>query len=111
MVAGTRLDIHARLTNIGDTTLERWWTLDGGHAAVSGHIYSDLGERLGDIGPIALPRDLAPGQSTDLRFRVRLPDAPGRVVLLFDLLIHRWGWLRHRGGEALLLPIDLRRAV
>lgn len=52
-----------------------------------------------------LPRDLKPGESGDLKARIRAPEKPGRYTLEVTLVQERNAWFPEKDGGKLVLPI------
>jgi tRNA (mo5U34)-methyltransferase len=54
-----------------------------------------------DYGRASLPRDLMPGDTTELQLTVRLPKNPGRYILEFDMVAEHVTWFEDHGSGTL----------
>jgi hypothetical protein len=54
-----------------------------------------------DCGRAALPRDLAPGETTDLEFIFRASKEPGDYILEFDMVAEHITWFEDFGAGVL----------
>ena len=55
----------------------------------------------------ALPRDLSPGSSVDLRMNIEPPSVPGRYILDISLVQEGDAWFEEMGASTLRLPITV----
>jgi tRNA (mo5U34)-methyltransferase len=105
--ASAELTFRLRVENVG---LARWprWTAqgeaDGGAGAVSlgSHLLrADEEEVDWDYGRARLPRDLEPGESVNLEFKVSAPETPGEYIVEFDMVAEHITWFEDHGSGTL----------
>ena len=56
-----------------------------------------------------LPADLAPDRTVALRASVLLPEAPGRYLLEFDLVLEGVSWFAARGSPTARVAVDVSK--
>jgi tRNA (mo5U34)-methyltransferase len=101
---GAELHFQLRVENTG---LARWpATGDGaaGKGAVSlgAHLLWETEEEVDwDYGRARLPRDLEPGETANLEFKVRAPATPGRYIVEFDMVAEHVTWFEDHGSGTL----------
>lgn len=54
-----------------------------------------------DYGRAALPRDLQPGESVSLEFKVQAPQTSGRYIVEFDMVVEHVTWFEDYGAGTL----------
>jgi 2-polyprenyl-3-methyl-5-hydroxy-6-metoxy-1,4-benzoquinol methylase len=59
-------------------------------------------------GEPALPRALAPNESTEIVIERPAPDQPGNYTIKIDLVDQHVCWFEERGSKPLLLPLEVR---
>jgi tRNA (mo5U34)-methyltransferase len=103
--AAADLTFQVRVENIGLARWPRWTTAgdaDGGAGAVSlgSHLLrTDEEEVDWDYGRARLPRDLEPGETASIEFKVRAPGTPGRYIVEFDMVAEHVTWFEdHASG-------------
>jgi len=90
--------------NIG---LARWTAAGeahGGKGAVSlgSHLLqADEEEVDWDYGRARLPRDLEPGETANIEFKVRAPETPGTYIVEFDMVAEHVTWFEDYGSQTL----------
>lgn len=57
-----------------------------------------------------LPKEVAPGESLDMDIGFRTPEAPGRYILLLDLITGGVGSFSSVGVPSLMIPLELDRS-
>jgi 4-amino-4-deoxy-L-arabinose transferase-like glycosyltransferase len=60
-----------------------------------------------DDGRGALPRDLAPGEETEITFNVNAPRRPGDYLLELDMLQESVSWFALKGSKTLRVPVKV----
>lgn len=102
--ASSEQTFRLRVENVG---LNRW-AAAGDAATGAGAIY--LGSHLlrateeevdWDYARAHLPRDLEPGETAEIELKVRLPKAPGRYILEFDIVAEHITWFEDHGSGTL----------
>jgi tRNA (mo5U34)-methyltransferase len=102
--ASTELTLRLQVENIGRA---RWPAFgepgtDKGAIHLGSHLLLDTEEEVAwDYGRARLPRDLEPGETADLELKVRLPDAPGRYIIEFDMVSEHITWFEDHGSGTL----------
>src|SRR5882672_10265444 len=106
--AGAELRFRLLVENIG---LARWpasGAAGSGKGAVSlgSHLLRDTEEEVDwDYGRAPLPRDLEPGETANIEFKVRAPERPGRYILEFDMVAEHVTWFEDHGSGTLRLQL------
>ncbi|MCA1607381.1 MAG: SAM-dependent methyltransferase, partial [Acidobacteria bacterium] len=54
-----------------------------------------------DYGRAHLPRDLEPGETATLEFKVRAPETLGRYIVEFDMVAEHIAWFEDHGSGTL----------
>jgi tRNA (mo5U34)-methyltransferase len=102
--ASANLIFRLRVENIGPAR----WPAAGDAATGKGAIY--LGSHLlsatedevdWDFGRAHLPRDLEPGESADIEFKVQAPETPGSYIVEFDMVAEHITWFEDHGSGTL----------
>ncbi|MDT7780561.1 MAG: hypothetical protein QOC99_3073 [Acidobacteriota bacterium] len=62
---------------------------------------------INDDGRGALPRDLRPGEETEISFTVNAPQRPGEYLLELDMLQEGVSWFALKGSKTLRLPVKV----
>jgi tRNA (mo5U34)-methyltransferase len=102
--ASSELTFILRVENVG---LARWpaaGETDTGKGAVSlgSHLLrTDEEEVDWDYGRGRLPRDLEPGETANIEFKVRAPETPGRYIVEFDMVAEHVTWFEDYGAGTL----------
>ena len=88
--AGAEVPVEIRITNTG----KRTWLAGGDQPVRLGyHWYAEDGHTLlGDGARVALPADVATGQTAMVSVNVRVPQTNGTYVLAWDLVQEGAGW-------------------
>ena len=102
--ASTEQIFRLRVENIGSAR----WPAAGDPGTGKGAIY--LGSHLlsaaedevdWDFGRARLPRDLGPGETASLEFKVRAPDTSGKYIVEFDMVAEHITWFEDHGSGTL----------
>jgi len=102
--ASSELIFRLRVQNAG---LARW-SATGEAATGKGAVY--LGSHLlldtedeveWDYGRARLPKDLEPGDSAEIEFKVRAPQASGKYIVEFDMVAEHIAWFEDHGSGTL----------
>ncbi len=102
--ASSDLTFHLRVENVG---LARWPAAgepagDKGAVYLGSHLLRDTEEEVDwDYGRARLPRDLEPGETANVEFKVRAPEAPGRYIVEFDMVAEHITWFEDHGSGTL----------
>jgi hypothetical protein len=103
--ACSELTFRIRVENVG---LARWPAAGeadgGGRGAVSlgSHLLlTDEEEVDWDYGRARLPRDLGPGETANVEFKVRAPETPGKYIVEFDMVAEHISWFEDQGSGTL----------
>jgi hypothetical protein len=62
-----------------------------------------------DDGRGTLPRDLQPGEETDITFQVNAPTRPGDYLLELDMLQEGVSWFALKGSPTLRVPLKVQQ--
>ncbi|MCM3904625.1 MAG: DUF1698 domain-containing protein [Pyrinomonadaceae bacterium] len=106
--ASSELSFRLRVENVG---LARWSTAgdagdETGAVSLGSHLLrADEEEVDWDYGRAALPRDLEPGDTADIEFRVRAPRTAGRYIVEFDMVAEHVTWFEDHGSGTLRQPL------
>jgi SAM-dependent methyltransferase len=107
--AGTLAGFTMQVENTGDTTwLAAEDRLTGGYVGLGGHLLDAAGRTI-RIGFLTerLPRDVAPGESVEVRSSFGLPGQAGRFVLRLDLVADGIAWFSQKGSPTTDVPLDV----
>jgi tRNA (mo5U34)-methyltransferase len=102
--ASSELTFRLRVENIG---LARWPAAgedDSGRGGVllgSHLLLSDEEEVDWDYGRARLPRDLEPGDTANIEFKVHAPESPGKYIVEFDMVAEHVSWFEDHGSGTL----------
>lgn len=101
---GAQLEIPLVLRNTGSLAFfSRGEGGGGGHVTVSLRVFGREGEPGAEpFGRLHLERDLAPGESTGLVFKLTAPREPGAYRLIFEPVCERFYWFSEKGS----LPVE-----
>jgi len=105
-VCSPAADINFQLT-VENTGLARWpvtgeGTAGKGAVSLGAHLLLETEEEVDwDYGRARLPRDLEPGETANLEFRVRAPAKPGRYIVEFDMVAEHVTWFEDHGSGTL----------
>lgn len=104
-VAGARLPLGLRLTNIGQNA---WDSADTPPCFLSYHLMSQDRDMIRfDNRRIALPRRIEPGDEVELDVVLRIPLQSGSYLLEFDLVREGVAWFKDGGSGSLEVPLDV----
>ncbi|MDQ1706842.1 MAG: tRNA (mo5U34)-methyltransferase, partial [Pyrinomonadaceae bacterium] len=99
--ANAELSFRVQVENVG---LATWPTTgapgtDQGAVSLGSHLLRDSEDEVNwDYGRAALPRDLRPGETAELEFRVRAPETPGKYIVEFDMVAEHITWFEDHGS-------------
>jgi tRNA (mo5U34)-methyltransferase len=102
--ASSDLNFRLRVKNVG---LARWPAAganesDQGAVSLGSHLLkSDEEEVDWDYGRARLPRDLEPGETANLEFKIRAPETPGSYIVEFDMVAEHVTWFEDHGSGTL----------
>ena len=102
--ASAELTFRLRAENIG---LARWpaaGEAPNGKGAVSlgSHLLRQTEEEVAwDYGRGRLLRDVEPGESAEIEFKLRAPQAPGKYIVEFDMVAEHITWFEDHGSGTL----------
>jgi tRNA (mo5U34)-methyltransferase len=102
--ASAEIIFRLRVENVG---LARWPATgevgtDKGAVHLGSHLLRDTEDEVEwDYGRARLPRDLEPGASEDIEFKVRAPELPGRYIVEFDMVAEHTTWFEDHGSGTL----------
>lgn len=100
----SELTFHLRVENIG---LARWpaaGEASSGKGAVflgSHLLRADEEEIDWEYGRACLPRDLEPGETSEIEFKARAPQTPGKYIVEFDMVAEHLTWFEDHGSGTL----------
>jgi protein tyrosine phosphatase (PTP) superfamily phosphohydrolase (DUF442 family) len=109
-LSGDKLDVPVLLSNRSQQTIP---AADPDHefavVAFLGSTIDDRADRV--LGPrAAMPRrDIAPGESAELRVRLRAPRQPGRYLVRFDAVEEHRTWFARQGSPMAECDLTVRR--
>jgi len=63
---------------------------------------------INDDGRGTLPRDLRPGEETEITFQVNAPPRPGDYLLELDMLQEGVSWFALKGSPTLRVPVKVQ---
>ena len=107
--AGTLAGFTMQVENTGDTTwLAAEDRVTGGYVGVGGHLVDASGRTL-RIGFLTerLPRDVAPGETVEVRASFGLPGQAGRFLLRLDLVADGIAWFSQKGSPTTDVEMDV----
>jgi len=102
--AAAEIIFRLRVENVG---LARWpatGEVGTGRGAVylGSHLLRDTEDEVEwDYGRARLPRDLEPGETENIEFKVRAPETPGRYIVEFDMVAEHIAWFEDHGSGTL----------
>ena len=64
-------------------------------------LFADEEEVAWDYGRAPLTRDLEPGGTADIEFKVRAPQIPGKYIVEFDMVAEHVSWFEDHGSGTL----------
>jgi len=102
--ASSELTFRLRVENVGQARWPAAGEAETGKGAVSlgSHLLRmDEEEVDWDYGRARLPRDLEPGETADLEFKVGAPETPGRYIVEFDMVAEHVTWFEDHGSGTL----------
>lgn len=118
---GTELRFILRVENIG---LARWPATAGevdkaegagevgrgkGVVLLGSHLLRETEEEVDwDYGRARLTRDLEPGETAELEFKVRAPETPGRYIVEFDMVTEHVSWFEDHGSGTLRHELEVQ---
>lgn len=106
---GENFSIRLRIRNAGDTLWLGGKFMRRG-AVMPGVKFLDSDGAVRDEfhGEPALPRAMAPNESTVILIERAAPDQPGNYTIKIDLVDQHVCWFEERGSKPLLLPLEVR---
>lgn len=102
--ASEEMIFRLRVENVG---LARWPAAgenesETGAVSLGSHLLrSDEEEIDWDYGRARLPRDLEPGETASIEFKVHAPQTPGRYIVEFDMVAEHITWFEDHGSGTL----------
>jgi tRNA (mo5U34)-methyltransferase len=102
--ASSELTFILRVENVG---LARWPATGEGESEkgavlLGSHLLRDTEDEVDwDYGRARLPRDLGPGDTASIEFKVRAPETPGRYIVEFDMVAEHVTWFEDHGSGTL----------
>jgi hypothetical protein len=105
---GARLELPVRLRNCGDSIWCHAVAHGPGQVGVGAHLLTSDGRSLEwEFFRLPLPRDVAPGESCELRCVFAAPADPGRYTLRLDLVAEQVGWFESWGSRQAELSLEV----
>jgi tRNA (mo5U34)-methyltransferase len=109
--ASAELGFRLQVENAG---LARWPA--AGEAAtgkgavyLGSHLLRDTEEEVDwDYGRARLPRDLEPGETAHIEFKVSAPETPGKYIVEFDMVAEHVTWFEDHGSGTLRQELIVR---
>jgi hypothetical protein len=110
VAAKERLKIRVAVKNAGDAV---WPAPERGlspyRLSAANHWLDAEGRTVtNDDGRGTLPRDLQPGEETDITFQVNAPTRPGDYLLELDMLQEGVAWFALKGSNTLRVPVRVQ---
>ena len=104
---GEQLVLDVEVTNMGSAywAAAQWYPFPHGSVTLGPYWPGPTGEREVELGRIALPRPLAPGDSATVQLRVPREAAQGRDALALDVVREGMFWFAQTGSAPLVVPI------
>lgn len=102
--ASSELTFRLRVENVGQARWPAAGEAERGKGAVSlgSHLLRmDEEEVDWDYGRAPLPRDLEPGETADIEFKVRAPHISGKYIVEFDMVAEHITWFEDHGSGTL----------
>jgi tRNA (mo5U34)-methyltransferase len=102
--ASAELTFRLRVANVGLATwpAARENESQKGSVSLGSHLLkADEEEVDWDYGRARLPRDLQPGETAELEFKVQAPETPGRYIVEFDMVAEHVTWFEDHGSGTL----------
>jgi SAM-dependent methyltransferase len=97
--AADELALTAAIENTGDTLWLHSEATTGGYVRLGVHLLdANRGTIDWNFARVSLPADVAAGASVSVEARIRLPGAPGRYILRFDMVDEGITWFEQRGS-------------
>ena len=100
----SELTFRLRVENVG---LARWPvsgdTASGkGAVSLGAHLLRDTEDEVEwDYGRARLPRELEPGETAEIEFKVAAPNTPGKFIVEFDMVVEQVSWFEDYGSGTL----------
>ena len=95
---------RVRVTNTGDTRWLREPTPLGGFVVLGAHLLNLKRETIGrGFVRVYLPRDIEPGETTELEIRLPKSSLTGECLIQLDMVDDRVAWFEQTGSPTLLL--------
>jgi hypothetical protein len=70
-------------------------------------LHADGTEALHDGDRTGLPCEVNPGEEIPMTAEVKVPDRPGKYILVFDMLQERVAWFEEKGSKTVRLEITV----
>ena len=104
---GEHLVLDVEVTNTGSAywAAAQWYPFPHGSVTLGPYWPGPAGEREAELGRIALPRPLAPGDSATVQLRVPREAAQGRDAIALDVVREGMFWFAQTGSAPLVVPI------
>ena len=102
--ASTEQTFRLRIENIGSGCWRAAGDPDTGKGAIylGSHLLSAAEDEVDwDFGRARLPRDLAPGATASLEFKLRAPETAGKYIVEFDMVAEHITWFEDHGSGTL----------
>jgi tRNA (mo5U34)-methyltransferase len=102
--AAAEIIFRLRVENVG---LAHWPATgevgtDKGAVSLGSHLLRDTEDEVDwDYGRERLTRDLGPGETENIEFKVRAPATPGRYIVEFDMVAEHITWFEDHGSGTL----------
>ncbi|HEV7798756.1 MAG TPA: DUF1698 domain-containing protein [Pyrinomonadaceae bacterium] len=98
--ASSELTFRLRVENVG---LARWpMGVRKGSVSLGSHLLKTDEEEVDwDYGRARLPRDLEPGETAEIEFKVQAPTTPGKYIVEFDMVAEHVTWFEDHGSGTL----------
>jgi GT2 family glycosyltransferase len=107
--AGSAVYVPARVGNVSPVSWPAHRLRDGSSAiSLSYHwLHADGTEALHDGDRTGLPCEVNPGEEIPMTAEVKVPDRPGKYILVFDMLQERVAWFEEKGSKTVRLEITV----
>jgi SAM-dependent methyltransferase len=105
---GEQLLLEVEVTNAGTAywSPAQWYPFPRGSVTLGPYLAGAQGEREVELGRIALPRPLAPGDSTTIELRVPKEAARGHDAIGLDLVREGMFWFADTGSAPLVVALE-----
>lgn len=103
---GEALEVHVRVTNLGNTLWRRAEDGRPGHVRLGALLVTPEGSR--DYWRAPLPGDVAPGATAEIRATMPAPTAEGEHTVVLDLVDEGIAWFQHEGSPSTSFLVSVR---